>query len=256
VLEIADASLGLVRRYSSADAPQAFDPLRTLVATEWFKTPSTLATTPGMHRFVWPLHYPTPPALAGGDAFADGAWAPPGEYTVTLVVDGQRQSQPLTVTPDPRVALAPEAYRAQFELAREVEGLQAAATVGAESNQALIAALAERRKTAAGELAAEMEGIESKAWDLAGTQPSSNRYGGWWRAARSQTSWRFLAETLQSLATAIDGADAEPTPDARAGVAKARTALDRVRQAQEGIEGARGALDARLVAAGQPPIKP
>jgi hypothetical protein len=245
-----------VRRYSSADAPPAFDPQRTLVAAEWFKTPSTLAATVGMHRFVWPLHYPTPPALAGGDAFADGVWAPPGEYTVTLVVDGQKQSQPLTVTPDPRVELAPEAYRAQFELAREVEGLQAAAAAGAEANRALIAALAERRKTAAGELAAEMERLESKAWDLAGTAPSSNRYSGWWRAARSQTSWRFLAETLQSLATAIDGADAEPTPDARAGVAKARTALDRIRQAQAGIEGARGALDARLVAAGQPPIKP
>ena len=132
-LEIADASGALVRRYSSADAPRAFDPQRTLVAAEWFKAPSTLATTPGMHRFVWPLHHPPLPALAGGDAFADGVWAPPGEYTVTLVVDGLRQSQPLTVTPDPRVALAPEAYRAQFELAREVEGLQAAAAAGAEA---------------------------------------------------------------------------------------------------------------------------
>ena len=101
-----------------------------------------------------------------------------------------------------------------------------------------------------------MESLESKAWDLAGTHPSGNAYGGGWRAARSQTSWRFLAETLQGLATAIDGADAEPTPDARAGVAKARTALDRVRGAQAGIEGARAALDARLVAAGQPPIQP
>ena len=254
VLEIADASLGLVRRYSSADAPKAFDPTRTLVAAEWFKTPSTLATTAGMHRFVWPLHYPPPLALARGDAFADGVWAPPGEYTVTLLVDGYRQSQPLAVAPDPRVELAPEAYRAQFELAREVEALRAEAAAGAESNQALIEALAERRKTATGELAAEMERLETKAWELTGSLPSSNRYGGWWRAARSETSWRHLAETLQGLAAAIDGADAEPTPDARAGVARAGPALDRIRWARAEIERERAALDARLVAAGQPPL--
>jgi photosystem II stability/assembly factor-like uncharacterized protein len=254
VLEIADTSLGLVRRYSSADMPKAFDPTRTLVAAEWFKTPSTLATTAGMHRFVWPLHYPRPPALARGDAFADGVWAPPGEYTVTLLVDGHRQTQPLTVAADPRVELAPEAYHAQFALAREVEALQAQAAAGAEANQELIEALAERRKTAAGELAAEMERLETKAWELAGSLPSSNRYGGWWRAARSETSWRHLTETLQGLAAAIDGADAEPTPDARAGVAKAGPALDRIRRAQAEIDGARAALDERLVAAGQPPL--
>ena len=124
-----------------------------------------------MHRFVWPLHYPPPPALAGGDAFADGVWAPPGEYTVTLVVDGQRQSQPLTVRPDPRVPLAPEAYRAQFELAREVEGMQAEAAAGAEATRALIAALGERRKKATGELAAAMERLAAKTWDAGRHRP-------------------------------------------------------------------------------------
>jgi hypothetical protein len=254
--EIADASGSLVRRYGSADEPKAFDPQRTLVAAGWFKVPSTLAATVGMHRFVWPLHYPPPPALAGGDAFADGVWAPPGAYTVTLVVDGRRQSQPLTVRPDPRVQFAPGAYRAQFELAREVEGLQAEAAAGAEANNALITALTERRRKATGDLGAAMERLEANAWELAGSLPSSNRYGGWWRAARSETSWRHLTETLHGLGTAIDGADAEPTLDARAGLAKAWTALDRVRQAQAGVEAAWAALDARLLAAGQPPINP
>jgi photosystem II stability/assembly factor-like uncharacterized protein len=255
VLEIADATGRLVRRYSSADEPRAFDPQRTMVAEEWFKRPSTLAATVGMHRFVWPLHYPPPPALAKGDAFAEGVWAPPAEYTLTLVVDGRRQSQPLTLSPDPRVQLPPAAYRAQFELAREVEALRAEAEAGAEANQALIEALAERRKTATREFAAAMATLETKAWELSGNVPSGNRHRGWWRAP-SETSWRHLAATLEALATAIDGADAEPTPDARAGVAKARPALDRVRQAAAAIESERAALDVRLVAAGQPPITP
>jgi photosystem II stability/assembly factor-like uncharacterized protein len=256
VLEIADGSGGLVRRYSSADVPKAFDPQQTLVAREWWKTPSTLATTVGMHRFVWPLHYPPPTALADGDAFAGGVWAPPAAYTVTLVVDGRKQSQALTVAPDPRVSLAPEAYTAQFELAREVDELRAASAAGAQANRALIAALAERRKKATGELASAIERLQAKAWSLAGTHPSSNRYGGGWRAARSETSWRFLGETLERLGTAIDGADAEPTPDARAGVVKARAALDRIRRAEAALERDRAALDRSLAPAGQEPIRP
>jgi photosystem II stability/assembly factor-like uncharacterized protein len=255
-LEIADASGGLVRRYSSADAARAFDPQQTLVAAEWFKAPSTLATTAGMHRFVWPLHFPPPPALAGGDAFADGVWAPPGDYTVTLVVGGQRQNQPLSLRPDPRVPLPPEAYRAQFELGREVEALLVEATAGAEATQALITALTQRRKTATGELAAAMERLEAKAWSLSGDHPTSNRYSGWWRAARSETSWRYLGERLEGLVTAVNGADAEPTPDAREGVRQAKTALGRVREAQARVEEGRAALDAQLAAAGQPPIRP
>jgi photosystem II stability/assembly factor-like uncharacterized protein len=255
VLEIADAAGRLVRRYSSADEPPAFDPERTLVAEEWFKRPSTLATTVGMHRFVWPLHYPPPPALAKGNAFADGVWAPPGEYTLTLVVDGRKQSQPLTLSPDPRVQLPPAVYRAQFELAREVEALRAEAEAGAEANQALIEVLAERRKTATGELAAAMDALEAKAWELSGNMPSGNRRNRRWQAP-NEASWRHLAATLEALAAAIDGADAEPTPDACTGVAKARPALDRVRQAAAAIERERAGLDARLAGAGQPPITP
>ena len=46
--------------------------------------PSTLAATPGHHRFVWPLRYPAAPAMAGETPYDDGVWAPPGRYTVTL----------------------------------------------------------------------------------------------------------------------------------------------------------------------------
>jgi photosystem II stability/assembly factor-like uncharacterized protein len=255
VLEIADASGNLVRRYSSADEPRPFDPRETMVAAEWFKKPSTLVAAAGMHRFVWPLHYSPPPALAKGNAFADGVWAPPGEYRLTLVVDGRRQTQPLTVSPDPRVWLAAEAYRAQFELAREVEALRAKTEEGSLANEALIKSLEERRKTASGDLAAALEALEEKAFELSGASRSGNRRSGWWRAA-GETSWRHLATTLEDLASAIDGADAEPTPDARAGVAKARPALERVREAEAKVESERAALDARLVAAGQPPIRP
>ena len=36
------------------------------------RPPVVLPATPGMHRFVWPLRYPAPPALGEGNTFADG----------------------------------------------------------------------------------------------------------------------------------------------------------------------------------------
>ena len=45
----------------------------------------TRSATPGLHRFVWPLRYAAAPGLGHG-AFDDGVWAPPGRYTVRLLV--------------------------------------------------------------------------------------------------------------------------------------------------------------------------
>ena len=115
-LEILDAKDALVRRYSSADVPPAMDLAKLGTAPEWFTTPSTLSATPGMHRFVWPLRYPAPAGVGGrrggggGGPFADGVWAPPGNYKVVLTVNGQQLTQPLTVVPDPRIKLPATAY--------------------------------------------------------------------------------------------------------------------------------------------------
>ena len=129
-IEILDAADALVRRYSSADVPPAMDLKKLGTAPEWFTTPSTVSAAPGMHRFVWPLRYPAPAGLAGrrsagGGAFADGIWAPPGSYKVVLTVNGQRFTQPLTVVPDPRISLPASAYAEQFTFAREVEQTRA-----------------------------------------------------------------------------------------------------------------------------------
>src|SRR5262249_5924636 len=64
-LEILDAKGEVARRYSSADAPPRPDPSKLRTAPEWFNTPSTLTTMPGMHRFVWPLRYPAQASGAG-----------------------------------------------------------------------------------------------------------------------------------------------------------------------------------------------
>jgi len=100
----------------------------------WPGPPFTLGTDAGMHRFSWDMHYaPIVPDTNGvSDEDATGAvpertypsvnapWAPPGEYTVRLTVNGHTMTQPLTVRLDPRVT-TPAAGLAQLaSLSREM----------------------------------------------------------------------------------------------------------------------------------------
>src|SRR2546422_11605520 len=74
------------------------------------RPPQLLSDAPGMHRFVWDLHYPPPPALRHEYPIAAiyrntpreprGPWVVPGRYTARLTVAGQAYVQPLTVTID------------------------------------------------------------------------------------------------------------------------------------------------------------
>src|SRR5262249_1639199 len=123
-LKILDADGALVRRYTSAEKPLEADLAKIRVAPEWTRTPVALSTAPGMHRFVWPIRYAAPTTLGEGNPYADGVWAPPGRYTLELTAGGRKLSQPLTVDPDPRLALLPEAYARQLALARKVEALR------------------------------------------------------------------------------------------------------------------------------------
>ena len=62
-LDILDEKGELVRRYSSADKLPELSREERRLAPEWLEPPVVLPATPGMHRFVWPLRYPAPPAL-------------------------------------------------------------------------------------------------------------------------------------------------------------------------------------------------
>src|SRR5262249_19753490 len=87
---------------------------------------------PGLNRFVWDLKYPGPEALDLSLApprnapLAEPADPPsgptvvPGQYRVELTVGSQRMATELSVVKDPRLSTAPEAYRQQFELLREL----------------------------------------------------------------------------------------------------------------------------------------
>jgi len=150
-LEFLDAQGNTVRTYASTDAvrnpdpalnPEAYNKLcqKTPTALDcalplyWPAPPNTLKTSAGMHRFFWDLHYdplPGTPAGPRGEG-AGGAvphrtfvavgspWVSPGTYSMRLTVDGQTQTQPITVKLDPRVKVTPEVQQI-FTLTSQLE---------------------------------------------------------------------------------------------------------------------------------------
>jgi hypothetical protein len=110
-LEILNGAGATVRRYSSSDPVNVVDPNTLVVNAVWQRPQEGLATTAGMHRFVWDFR-PTPPAAGrggrggrgGGGGGGRGGAPPsaPGTYSVKLTVNGKSYTQPLVLKPDPR----------------------------------------------------------------------------------------------------------------------------------------------------------
>ena len=254
-LAIFDANRQPVRRYSSTDAPPKHDPATAGIAPEWFVAPSVLATTPGLHRFLWPLRYPALPALAEGSAYADGAWAPPGHYTVELMVDGQTYKQSLTVVPDPRIKLPADAYAQQFVFARTVEVARARLAIASGEAGQLHGALLAARKQTDPAFADAYTALDAKIVGLAGIIDAPNPNNAGAMPPKSTSTLAFLAGSLGKLANAADDADAAPTPDARTGYAVLMPMLERTLGEWGKLKGEDlAALNSMLRAAGKPAL--
>ena len=110
-LEVLDSSGAVINRFSSEGGADGGRPLR---ARE------------GGNRFVWDLGYAPPPPLRvpGGPIFEAGRpltpRAVPGHYSVRLTVDGKSDTQPLTITLDPRLAASPADLQRQLALMQQI----------------------------------------------------------------------------------------------------------------------------------------
>src|SRR5690348_11400908 len=255
-LSIHDASGRLVRHYSSAEQPKAPDLSKINMTADWMREPSVLQATPGLHRFVWPLRYAPPAVLADGNPYANGAWAPPGSYTVELKVDGRTFKQSLTVVADPRVHLPQSAFDQQFALAQQVEGLMAKLAAAQAQAGKLHKQLQAAHKQASGDLANVIAALDEKVVAIAGITEAPNHFNAWTMGPSGTENFHFMDGALGSLMQAVDGgADAAPSPDARAGYAALSSKLDGVLASWNAIRtNDVSALDAKLKAAGQKPI--
>ena len=126
VIEIVDASGGIVRRFSSRDDAERIDPGRLPYPTYWFRPAQRVPTEPGHHRLAWDLRY-TPPRGAMREfsiaaiyrntpSGPNGPFVHPGRYTVRLTVDGEVVERPIDVRLDPRVTVAAADLQIQTDL--------------------------------------------------------------------------------------------------------------------------------------------
>ena len=233
VLEIFDPDNHLVRRFSSTDPPEP--PVKDLsVPTYWIRPAPILSGKPGMHRFVWDLHYPSPPSIEPDypisaifrdtPRFPRGPTALPGTYRVKLTVGNQSRTQELSIKLDPRVKATPAQLARQFRLASEIaqamttdfSALEEARTFHEQAKAALARAGPGNSADALAALETKLDALMGEKEDFH-TPPTGGE---------REHNFSRLSQDLQRLLEIVDGADLPPTPAMEASFGRLRTALD------------------------------
>lgn len=281
-LEILDASGKVVRSYSSAEKALDPEPGVDIVAYNKVcqKTPSApfcglplywpapmmiISAKAGAHRFSWDLHYDpvTPEDLVPqGDDEATGAvphrtyqvvntpWAPPGNYTVKLTVDGKSYTQPLVLKLDPRVKTSATALAQLNALSKEMyEGAVGTHRAFADA-RSLVAQL---NKLSGADVDALKTRIEAIAPAQARNARGFRRRGP--GGGSATLSLETVSNNLQGAAMAMQGADVAPTAAQIAACVVARKQAADVMPEWNAIKtSALTAFNAKRKAAGQPTV--
>ncbi|HEV2491350.1 MAG TPA: hypothetical protein VGT03_16215 [Candidatus Acidoferrales bacterium] len=219
-LAIYDSLGSLVRQFSSAPIPASTEPPPN-VPDYWLARPEPLAKSPGMHRFVWDLRYPSPEALRHrypisalyGDTPADprGALVVPGKYEVRLTVNGQVFRQPLEVRLDPRVNTTQEDLEQEFQLDQKLVSATTASYQAHQIVEALRTALADREKKMANNDQATAALAAAKDFDSKTEAIEGQQGGRFFGLGKSKPTLSLLNGEFGGLATLVDSADAAPT---------------------------------------------
>ncbi len=216
-LEILDAQGKLVRRYASTDKPEASEEelAKQLIPLYWIRMPKALSTSPGLHRWIWDLHYARPDSpryeypisAVPGDTpqVPQGPLAIPGQYTVKLTVNGHTFSEPLIVKMDPRVKTAAAGLAQMFQVQSRLAAMMT------ESSRALAEARSAREqlqklaKQPSGPLADAISALDKKVAAVLGAG------GGPRGAAAAAPTIGSISAEIGAIYGEVDRADATPT---------------------------------------------
>jgi hypothetical protein len=256
-IEIRDAKGASVRKYSSIDRPVQANPKRLRIPSYWIRPTESVSTETGMHRFLWDMHYtPVPnvePEFPISATYRNTApaptspWAAAGDYTVTLIVDGETFTQPLTVTMDPRVKASANELREQFDLSWRLYQLRLKLAPIGEKFEDLAQQLM-KLKARAAERPDVTQKLEGFTQTLRAFGPPHPRQG-------APPSF-FVLESTTHLFDDVQGADAAPTAATKAAVADFETKVGPTMAAwHKLLESDLPALDQELKQAGFPEIK-
>ena len=228
VLEIFDKANKLVRRFSSADQPEVINEKDLTVMTAWVRPPRVLATSAGMHRFVWDLHYAAPEgaprSIPISAIFHDTPSEPmgpsvlPGVYKVRLTAGKDTMTESLTVKMDPRVKATSRDLAKAFSMSMQCYEGYAATNVALEklrSIQSQSKSIGE--KTSDRIVKDSLDAFESRLNALGGTgTPRRGRFG---RDEGEMNLTRLNGREL-ALMELVEEADAAPTTQAVKAIAE------------------------------------
>lgn len=253
-IEIRDERGSLVRRFSSDEVPAKL-PADRYFAAGWTLPATAPLATAGAHRWIWDLRFARPKspsyeysiaAVWGRDTpcLPEGMLVLPGEYRVTLRVDGHEYSKPLRVERDPRVSFDRISAQAALELAS--------------ATQRALARLADVKLEVdylEGRLAAIESDLQKKGRSAALAALRSAlaplRTGGDDTGPRLDS----IADALQGLEIDLEGSDAAPTEPQRQLLAANEARLERALELWQGVRVSRlEALNKLLRKGGADPI--
>jgi photosystem II stability/assembly factor-like uncharacterized protein len=221
-LEIKDENGSVVRRYSSADPTPTQDPMLA-IPSYWVRPPERLANEPGLHRFLWDLHYapvpgqpeyPIAAVYRNTAPAATSPWAMPGKYTVVLTAGGKTYTQTLMVQMDPRVKTSTADLAEQFKLSKQVYDEWLILNSISETVKTIRGQLTEMRPRALEDLKKHIDALAEKLQTLAGSggPPAVGA------AANARPTIASVTGRVRTLFNLFEDVDAAPTPAAAAAV--------------------------------------
>jgi len=244
-LEILDSSGAVVRtlKGTAEDAKKKAEADKKAEATggepdedeEDGPPPVRVPVGKGHQRVTWDLRYEGAtrfPKMILWFAGTRGPLAPPGAYTVRLTALGRTQTQPLTISRDPRLAATDADLREQFALASQVRDEVSRANQAVIRIRALKAQIGER-VAAAGNAELRRQG-EALSERLTAIEGEIYQY----RNQSSQDPLNFpikLNNKIAALAGVIESAEARPTDQTRAVLAELSAQLDTQLAALDGV---------------------
>ncbi len=282
-LEILNAAGKVVRKYTSVDSVLNPHPALEAMAYDtvcqktpsapfcglplyWPAQPIVISANAGMHRFSWDLHFdPVDPldAVPVGDDDAPGAvphrtyplvnapWAPMGNYTVRLTVDGEITTQPMTLAMDPRVRTSAVGLTQLSTLSAEMYDGAVATHRAFGQARALIAQLSTLSGADVDKLKADLEAIAPGSAQVRNVRARRRGPAG----AAGTPSLEAVSNAMLTAAMAMQNADVSPTAVQIAACAAARAQAAAVLPQWNTLRTTRlTALNAKRKAAGQPPI--
>ena len=250
-LEIKDAKGTVVRRYASTDDAEPPKPADVNIPMHWLRSLQPLSAAPGLHRFLWDMHYPPIPGLEPDYPIAaiphntaprpTGPWAMPGDYSIVLTANGKTFTQPLTLKMDPRVRASAADLTEQFALSKQLYDVRPALVPIDKQMSALSAAITKAKERTGNQPVQKQ--IDAFAQKLQTFAPQNARPG-------APLALDALAR-VESLFENLQRADAAPAARVKAAVAEAVREAGTVQERWRlFVEKDLAALNAQLAAAG------